>query len=295
MGFGNAIKYQANRMATRFAPGNYDASTNPYLSGQKKIEPGQRQTDWKEIMKHGEHSDTNWGDVFKTNLNASRQAYSYVKPGMMGSKNKLALKKMSETDRRLWESTRWGTRGTNPSRPDQGYLKYKQFMKKGAKARYMKPTSAQRREGQRDGVYRLRISKTGETMEYSKRRYEKYVAHDKALEKASWLKRSNQAQWMAEYNKKLNKMENEALNPPKPKPNPKNEAIRKKNEEIKKKNEEIKKKNAETKVRNENKERFKQMQITRELGNAQTKRSTQKRGIQGLMVRLSASGLGIPR
>jgi hypothetical protein len=95
---------QAGSFAAEIAKrrGAYDnLNIDPYAG--KKIGPGNRQENWKDILAHGERSDTDWNQVFRDSTQAVRR--NYAPKGDWAKRGK-----MDDTSKNLFDLA-WG-RGT---------------------------------------------------------------------------------------------------------------------------------------------------------------------------------------
>lgn len=184
--------------------GTYDeTNVDPYAG--RVIRPGQRQEDWRDILKHGERSDTDWNTAFKDNSRELRRAYAprgdWAKRGDMdrasqymydvihgpGIANRVAAAMAPAGARQYQVDKAAGLERTVSSARDGGQVSYS-TIPEGRDGSARSYTQAQVTQYEEAGLAATRIQ-----------------------QKAGKDRNVAAAKWMAEYNRNLNASERIAI------------------------------------------------------------------------------------
>ena len=187
---------EAGKYGAEFASrrGAYsDLNIDPYAG--RRIKSGHRQEDWQDILKHGERSDTAWGEVWQTNAREMRRSYA-----PLGDWAK--RKEMDATTQHMWDATlgysEASRRSTSVAKPE-GYDSYQQ----GGYTAETRPASGMGSRGQTDTIY----TKEG-SQSLTSEQVASFGGYDSRIaeSRTSALRDRDvaAAKWMAAYNKNLN-------------------------------------------------------------------------------------------
>jgi hypothetical protein len=256
MGY-RAYEKTAGRFAAKFGGqrGSYsDLNIDPY--GTRTIRPGTRQEEWKDILQHGERSDTDWGKTFSGGAKALRQAYA---PRGDWAKRK----EMDAVSQHMYDATiGFETQKSKFSIGAQS-KEYQQYVQH--KAGGLKTITTPGSEGSKDTVsYSSKPKGVDEpgTL-YSQGdvdAFEKQTAGISAgMAKASADRKVSAAKWMGAYNEQLNVHERIAL----------------------------------SEKRQSYRQRFADMQISKERQQSKKTRDVLKSGATGLQTGLGGAGTGL--